>query len=130
MQNPKQLQVFYDGGCPICRLEVDLYERHDKADNIEWIDINSLKDQCLPSDKSREERLGKFHVRENKDGNWHIGVDAFARIWADLPVWRRFAFVFSVPGIRQLAEIGYRGFLKWQRWHRQHRNNHEQAVAD
>ncbi|MEO1747783.1 MAG: DUF393 domain-containing protein [Pseudomonadota bacterium] len=130
MKNSPQLQVFYDGGCPICRLEVDLYDRHDKADRIEWIDIEALTDQQLPSGKSRDELLGKFHVREAESGSWHIGIDAFARIWLALPVWRRFAFVFSVPGIRQLAEIGYRLFLRWQRWHRKKRTNHEQAIAD
>ncbi|MEO0543806.1 MAG: DUF393 domain-containing protein [Pseudomonadota bacterium] len=130
MSNTHQLQVFYDGGCPICRLEVDIYDRHDKANNIQWVDIEALSDAELPSDKSRSDLLGRFHVRENKNLSWHIGVDAFARIWRALPVWRRFAFIFSVPGIRQLAEIGYRLFLKWQRWHRNKRIRNEQAIAD
>ncbi|MEL6919518.1 MAG: DUF393 domain-containing protein [Pseudomonadota bacterium] len=128
MTNQKrQLEVFYDGGCPICRMEVNLYDRHDKADAIAWVDIEKLSDTQLPTDKSRDALLGKFHVRD--DTGWHIGVDAFARIWRALPVWRRFAFVFSVPGIRQLAEIGYRLFLRWQRWHRAHRKPDEETVT-
>ncbi|MEO1746176.1 MAG: DUF393 domain-containing protein [Pseudomonadota bacterium] len=126
MATNTHIEVFYDGGCPICRFEVALYERHDKADRIGWIDIDDLSDAQLPSDKTREDLLGRFHVRDNFDrGTWHIGVDAFARIWRELPVWRRFAFIFSVPGIRQLAEIGYRLFLKWQSWHRTHRKDRE-----
>ena len=130
MRKAIELQVFYDGGCPICRFEVELYDRHDKANLIEWVDIEELSEWQLPSDKSRVELLGKFHVREVGNQTWHVGVDAFARIWRALPVWRRFAFVFSVPGIRQLAEIGYRLFLRWQRWHRNKRTRNEQAIAE
>ncbi|MEM1377324.1 MAG: DUF393 domain-containing protein [Pseudomonadota bacterium] len=124
---PKTLEVFYDGGCPICRFEVNLYDKHDKADVIDWVDIEDLSDVQLPKDKSRDDLLGKFHVRD--ETGWHIGVDAFARIWRSLPVWRRFAFIFSVPGIRQLAEIGYRLFLKWQGWHRKSRRSDESTAT-
>jgi predicted DCC family thiol-disulfide oxidoreductase YuxK len=115
------IDVFFDGGCPVCRLEVGYYRRIDRAGAVRWVDIESLNDSELPAGKSREMLLGRFHVRDRADGGWHVGVDAFARIWRALPVWRRFAFVFSVPGLRQLAEIGYRGFLRWQRWHRARR---------
>ncbi|WP_158585218.1 thiol-disulfide oxidoreductase DCC family protein [Oceaniradius stylonematis] len=115
------IDVFYDGGCPVCRIEVGYYRRIDRAGAVRWIDIESLTDAELPAGKTRDALLGRFHVRDQADGGWHAGVDAFARIWRVLPVWRRFAFVFSVPGLRQLAEIGYRGFLRWQRWHRARR---------
>lgn len=98
-------------------MEVDLYRKFGDGKSIRWIDIVSLVDDALPSGKTREELLNKFHVNDVA-GEWHIGVDAFAAIWRALPGFRHFAFLFSVPGLRQIAEIGYRGFLKWQRWHR------------
>jgi len=115
------IDVFFDGGCPVCRLEVGYYRRIDRNAAVRWVDIEALADAELPTGKTRQELLGRFHVRDLADGNWHIGIDAFARIWRVLPVWQRFAFVFSVPGLRQLAEIGYRGFLRWQHWHRARR---------
>ena len=114
------LDVFYDGGCPVCRIEVRYYGRIDRARSIRWIDITQLTDARLPAGKTRDELLGRFHARDS--GGWHIGVDAFARIWRQLPVWRRLAFVFGVPGLRRTAEVGYRGFLRWQRWHRARRH--------
>ncbi|WP_306119589.1 MULTISPECIES: DUF393 domain-containing protein [unclassified Roseitalea] len=117
------IEVFYDGGCPVCRMEVGYFDRHDRAGTIDWIDITGLADAELPPAKSRQELLGRFHVRERGCDRWHVGVDAFARIWRQLPVWRRFAFVFGVPGFRQLAELGYRVFLRWQRWHRARRGD-------
>lgn len=118
MQEP--IDVFYDGGCPVCQIEVDLYRKFDDGKSIHWIDITHLTDDQLPVAKDRETLLNRFHVR-GPDGKWFIAVDAFARIWRQLPGFRRFAFLFEVPGLRHLAEIGYRWFLKWQRWHRTHR---------
>ena len=122
-----QIEVFYDGDCPICRWEVRIYRRLDKAQNITWTDIETLEVAGLPIGKTRTDLLGKFHVREIGIGkealqNWHIGVDAFARIWRALPGFRHFAFLFSVPVIRQVSMVAYKLFLKWQSWDRRRRS--------
>lgn len=114
------LSVWYDGDCPVCRQEVALYRRIDRDDLITWIDIVALADNELPVGKTRQDLLGKFHARA-ADGPWQIGVDAFAAIWQRLPVLKWFAFVFRLPIIRQIAQIAYLGFLKWQRHHRARR---------
>ena len=117
-----EIDVYYDGECPICRWEVDLYKRMDKAARINWSDITLMSASQLPVGKTREDLLGKFHAREaGEDTTWHIGVDAFARIWKALPGLRYIAFVFRLPIIRQLSMLAYRGFLRWQSWHRAHR---------
>lgn len=116
----KQLIIFYDGECPICRMEVNYYERLDRAGALVWQDIGALSDDHLPRGKTRDVLLGKFHVQE-LSGDWHVGVDAFSAIWSRLPVFRRLAWMFRTPGLRQIAEFGYRGFLAWQRRHRQKR---------
>lgn len=35
-----KLTVLYDGGCPLCRREVDFLTRHDKAHNLKFVDID------------------------------------------------------------------------------------------
>lgn len=115
------LSVWYDGDCPVCRQEVALYSRIDRNQLITWIDIVALTDGELPSGKTREELLGRFHARV-ADGPWQIGVDAFAAIWQRLPVLNWFAFVFRLPIIRQIVQVAYLGFLRWQRHHRARRN--------
>ena len=115
------LSVWYDGDCPVCRQEVALYRRIDRDDRIEWIDILALADDKLPAGKTRQELLGRFHAQEG-NGRWKIGVDAFAAIWQQLPALKRFAFLFRLPIIRQLAQVGYLGFLRWQRHHRARRS--------
>lgn len=137
MSEEPDIEVFYDGECPICRFEVKLYRRIDEAARIQWTDIGDLEITDLPKDKSHDDLLGRFHVRdirgEPTDGtqsDWFIGVDAFARIWTVLPGFRHFAFLFRVPCIRQLAMGGYRVFLAWQKWHRRRRSTHESGRAD
>lgn len=122
------LSVWYDGQCPVCRQEVSLYRRIDKKHLIDWIDIGALSDDQLPPSKSRNDLLGRFHARpaghDGQHGNgdgYRIGVDAFAAIWRRLPGLNRLAFVFGTPGLRQLAQLAYLGFLKWQRRHRARR---------
>jgi predicted DCC family thiol-disulfide oxidoreductase YuxK len=112
-----ELEVYHDGECPVCRMEVRYYRRLDKAGRIRWTDIVALADSELPAGKTRAELLGRFHAREPGEAGgsvWHVGVDAFARIWQALPGFRHFAWIFSVPGIRQAAKLAYLGFLRWQ----------------
>jgi len=114
MRNHLPLSVYYDGECPVCRQEVALYRRMDTAQRVVWIDILTLADAELPQMKSRGDLLGRFHARAG-NGAWMIGVDAFAAIWDRSPGLRHLAFLFRTPGIRQLAKVGYLGFLAWQR---------------
>ena len=129
MEKRSEIEVFYDGDCPICRFEVDLYSRMDKENRILWTDITSTALNRLPSGKTRQDLLGKFHVRDlselqsAKTTIWYMGVDAFARIWKVLPGLRYFAFIFRIPVIRQLAQLFYIVFLKWQNWHRKTRSH-------
>ena len=116
-----KMTAFYDGGCPVCRLEVNHYQRIG-GDAVEWVDVCALDDAALArasEGKSRNDLLGAMHVREGNE--WQIGVAAFPALWRKMPGWRHFAWVFKVPGVTPLAELSYSGFLAWQRWHRKRR---------
>lgn len=123
MCDTPDITVYYDGKCPFCKWEVGLYSRMDKAGHIAWQAIETLAEKDLPTEKSHADLLGKFHVRDMKmqKADWHIGIDAFARIWQVLPGLRHLAFLFRVPVMRQLTMLAYRFFLKWQSYHRKHR---------
>jgi len=119
MERPIEIEVYYDGQCPICRLEVQWYTRMKGSSAIDWTDITALEDEDLPL--ARNVLLNRFHVRDHA-GNWHVGVDAFARIWDQLDHFRPFSAVFRFRLTRPIAEISYRIFLRWQRWHRRRRH--------
>ncbi len=121
MNTSSKTTAFYDGECPVCRMEVRHYQRIG-GDAVEWVDVCSLDNAALAkaSDgKSRDDLLGAMHVREGNE--WQIGVAAFPALWAKMPGWRHFTWVFKVPGVTPLAKLSYHGFLAWQRWHRARR---------
>ncbi|MEM7465004.1 MAG: DUF393 domain-containing protein [Pseudomonadota bacterium] len=118
----QKLTVFYDGGCPICKKEIELYRKIDPQKSLIWQDITSLKQHQIPTGKSRKQLLEIFHVN-GSNGEWHTGVDAFGVIWSRLPALRRFSFVFSFPVTRHLAIGFYQLFLAWQRIDRKRRKN-------
>jgi predicted DCC family thiol-disulfide oxidoreductase YuxK len=114
--------AFYDGDCPVCRIEVRHYQRIGGS-AVEWVNVCERTDPelaAMTDGLSRETLLGAMHVREGE--NWAIGVDAFPALWARMPGWRRFTWLFKVPGVTALANLSYRGFLRWQRWHRGRRS--------
>ena len=110
--------VWYDGECPVCRVEIAAMKRLDRGRAIDFVDITTLADTALPEGLTREDLLARFHLREGQGGPFHVGVDAFPAMWARLPFLRRAAFVFRLPLVRPLAEGFYRLFLAWQRRHR------------
>ena len=76
-----KMTAFYDGGCPVCRLEVNHYQRIG-GDAVEWVDVCALDDAALArasEGKSRNDLLGAMHVREGNE--WQIGVAAFPALW-------------------------------------------------
>lgn len=103
-------QVFYDGGCPLCRAEIGLYRKAAGAQELEFVDISDPAAD-LPVGLSREAALARFHLRAS-DGRLVSGAAAFAELWSHLPRWRGLARIARWPGVSALLELAYRGFLR------------------
>lgn len=102
------LTVYYDGACPLCRVEIAHYRRQQGADALRFVDVAGPA-ACGP-DLSREQALARFHVRD-ADGRLLSGAAAFVSIWARLPRWRWGARIAALPPVLALLELGYRAFL-------------------
>lgn len=75
------LEVWFDGDCPLCRREIALMRRLDRRGSITFIDVSDGAGHC-PLD--RAELLARFHARE--DGKILSGAAAFAAMWRAIPV--------------------------------------------
>ena len=104
-----KINIFYNGGCPICRTEIEHYLRLDRRNGqqLGFIDIAGAEHVC-PFD--RTEMLKRLHVVD-ADGNKFVGVDAFIEIWRHLPYYRHLASFTRIPLIRGLAIRLYDGVL-------------------
>ena len=105
----RNLTVYFDGSCPLCRVEIGHYQRHCGAEQIDFVDVSDVS-VPVADDLDRKAAMARFHVRE-ADGQLHSGADAFARIWQRLPSWWWAAAVARVPGVTPVLELAYRGFL-------------------
>ncbi|MFZ9177360.1 MAG: thiol-disulfide oxidoreductase DCC family protein [Burkholderiaceae bacterium] len=103
------LRVFYDGACPLCRKEISVYQRADRAKALDWCDVSDPRNAELPL--SREALLARFHVQRT-DGQLVSGARGFIEVWRQLPGWRWLAFAAGIPGMPMAMEWAYRGFLR------------------
>lgn len=103
----RAVEVFYDGGCPLCRAEIAAYRRMPGGETIGWRDVAAGD---APPGLSREAALARFHARA-ADGALVSGFRAFLAVWRANPRLAPVARVLSVPPIPWLGEGAYRLFL-------------------
>lgn len=101
-----RIKVYFDGACPTCRREVDLYRRFDRKDRIDWFDITG-QDQALRAEGiDPKAALRRLHIRL-PDGVLVTGIDAFIALWKQLPWFRPLAWIAQIPPVKALLERGY-----------------------
>ncbi len=101
--------VFFDGSCPLCRAEIDLYRRKDGEARLCFVDVSATDAAPAPGLTARE-AMARFHVRE-ADGTMRSGAAAFVALWSEIPGWRWLARVARLPGVTPVLEGAYRLFL-------------------
>lgn len=117
-QNPDPAaaaEVFFDGGCPLCRAEIAQYRRMAGADGVAWRDVAAGE---APPEISPRAALARFHVRR-ADGALASGFRAFTAVWRLNPRLRPVARVLSAPPFVWIGEGAYLVFLRlrplWRR---------------
>ena len=102
--------VYFDGACPVCSREIEMYRRQPGASTLQWVDVAQCQSPALGVGLSREAAMARLHVRR-ADGSLVSGAQAFTTIWQALPGWAWAGRLLgSRPGL-WLLEAGYRGFL-------------------
>lgn len=105
-----EIEVFFDGGCPLCLREMALVRRWDRRHKIRLTDIDSASFQTADTGKSYEELMARMHGRL-PDGTWVDGVEVFRRIYAAVG-FARLAALIRLPLISPILDFGYALFAK------------------
>ncbi|TIX93408.1 DUF393 domain-containing protein [Rhizobium sp. P44RR-XXIV] len=104
----RQLVVWFDSNCPLCRREIALMRWLDhRRKAILFVDACDASTSC-PID--RAEILSRFHAEE--DGRLLSGAAAFAAMWRAIPLLRPIGLLAGWPPAFPIFEAGYRGFLR------------------
>jgi predicted DCC family thiol-disulfide oxidoreductase YuxK len=100
-----EVEVFYDGGCPLCLREIKLLRHLDRKGSIRFTDIDSASFQGEAIGKSYKDLMAQMHGRL-PDGKWVQGVEVFRRMYAAVG-FRRLVAVSRLPLISQILQLGY-----------------------
>ena len=109
----QRLQVFYDGGCPLCRREIAFYMRRGGADQISWVDVSASRAEHVAPGLSRCDALARFHVL-TACGRLVSGAEAFATLWTELPAFRPVGRIIKTRPMTFILEPTYMLFLKFR----------------
>lgn len=101
------LEVWYDGACPLCRREIALMRRLDRARRIAFIDLAGEATTC-PADRAT--LLARLHAREN--GQLLSGAAAFAAMWRAIPLLAPLGQLARIPLVLHALEWAYVRFLR------------------
>ena len=105
-EDGQPVTVFYDGACPVCSREVDLYSKLDRSCAVRWHDVSVDAGDLETDGVTQAEALARLHVRL-PDGRLRTGVQAFIAIWERLPGFRFLAPVARWAPVRWVLERGY-----------------------
>jgi len=104
------VEVFYDGACPLCTREIDMLRRRDGQGRIRFTDIAAPGFDASTTGRSWEALMGRIHGRL-PDGTLIEGVEVFRRLYAAVG-FARLVALSRTPGISQALDVAYGLFAK------------------
>ncbi|MEH6394265.1 thiol-disulfide oxidoreductase DCC family protein [Pseudoalteromonas sp.] len=104
--------IFYDANCPLCAKEMRLLKKADKHNKIALEDINAGDFEQRFNHIKRQDALAFLHGQQD-NGEMIYGLDVTFAAWQTVGrhKWLR---VLQLPGIRFLADQGYKVFAKYR----------------
>lgn len=104
------VEVFFDGACPLCLREINMLKRWDRKGRIRFTDIAAADFSAKALGKTFDELMARIHGRL-PDGTWIEGVEVFRRLYSAVGFGPLIA-VTRLPGISHLLNLGYRVFAR------------------
>ena len=105
-----QVEVFFDGDCPLCLREIKLLRWMDRRERIRFTDIADASFRAGDYGKSMSEFMDEIQGRL-PDGSWIVGVEVFRRLYSAVG-FKPFVAITRLPGISHSLDLGYRLFAK------------------
>jgi predicted DCC family thiol-disulfide oxidoreductase YuxK len=110
VSNDWQVEVFYDGECPLCLREIKLLRRLDRKQRIRFTDISDPSfhpaDYGMTMQDFMEEIRGRL-----VNGEWIQGIEVFRRLYAAVGL-KPVVALTRLPGISHGLDFAYRIFAK------------------
>jgi len=100
--------VYYNGACPVCRIEMSHYARRcaTAAVPVTFVDSSICQDS-LAEYGLRREHLERRVYLKSANGRLLSGVAALTSLWAQTPGYLWLSKVVSLPIVQSIAEVLY-----------------------
>jgi predicted DCC family thiol-disulfide oxidoreductase YuxK len=108
------IEVFYDGECPLCTREIAMLQRLDRQRRIRFTDLSAASFDADALGLTRQALLESIHGRL-PDGSFIDGVEVFRRLYAAVG-FERLVRLSRLPGLAALLDAAYRAFAKRRLW--------------
>ncbi|MFO1094071.1 MAG: DUF393 domain-containing protein [Planctomycetaceae bacterium] len=109
------IEVFFDGACPVCRREIAFLKRFDRRQRIRFTDIALLKRDAAIDGVPWADLMAEIHGRL-PDGRWVKGVEVFRRLYTAVG-FGPFVRLTRCIGIEQILDAAYAAFARRRlRW--------------
>jgi predicted DCC family thiol-disulfide oxidoreductase YuxK len=106
----RNIEVFFDGACPLCRREVAMLKRWDRHGRIIATDIAAPDFDPQTTGRTWDDLMARIHGRL-PNGDIIEGVEVFRRLYSAIGL----GWMVSItrwPGLRSLMDLGYRIFAR------------------
>ena len=105
-----EIEVFFDGDCPLCTREIDLLRRLDRGERIGFLDIAAAGFDVGPVGVPYNTLMDRIHGRL-PDGRLVEGVEVFRRLYSAVGLGWLVAPT-RLPGIAHALDWAYSTFAK------------------
>lgn len=106
----KEVEVFYDGECPLCCREITMLQRWDKLRRIQFTDITRPEFHPESIGVTMERLMAEIHGRL-PDGRLIVGVEVFRALYSAVG-FQNLVSLTRLPLIRNVLDAGYRLFAR------------------
>lgn len=111
VSNPDiDVEVFYDGDCPLCKVEINMLRRWDKRQRIRFTDIAAADFSPDEVGVTFDQLMAEIYGRL-PDRTLIKGVEVFRRLYSSVG----FGWIVAptrLPGVSHVLDLGYHLFAK------------------
>ncbi|MBX3442077.1 MAG: DUF393 domain-containing protein [Planctomyces sp.] len=105
-----ELEVFFDGDCPLCRREIAMLRRRDRRGVIRFTNLAAAEFDPAPLGLTHDELMAEIRGRL-PDGTILTGMEVFRRLYAAAG-FGFLARLTRLPIVRPLFDAAYRIFAR------------------
>lgn len=111
----RDIEVFFDGACPLCTREARFIRRLDKKQRIQFTDIAAPEFRASDYQREMSDFMSQIQGRL-PDGTWVQGVEVFRKLYTTVG-FGPLVWLTRLPIITSLLDRAYRVFarnrLRW-----------------